>query len=167
MMNIFRFLFQLFKIYDIFISVSVTILFLPFLTLLSLNFSFIALRESTKSCPTLVTPWIVAYQAPLSMGFSRQEYWSVLSFPSPGDLPDLGIELRSPSLQADSLLTAMLGAPLLLCCLINCSFLTSLVGSFTLEADMLLYHLLLSSCFLFSVSFSSMASPAPSGTLEP
>ena len=113
-MNTFRFLFQLYKIYDISISVSVTILFLPFLTLLSLNFSFIALRESTKSCLTPVTPWIIAYQAPLSMGFSRQEYWSALSFPSPGDLPDLGIEPRSLSLQADSLLTAMLGAPLLL-----------------------------------------------------
>ena len=41
-----------------------------------------------KSCPTLATPWTVAYQAPLSMGFSRQEYWSGLPFPSPGDLPD-------------------------------------------------------------------------------
>ena len=57
----------------------------------------------TKLCPTLVTPWTVAFQAPLSMGFSRQEYWSELPFPSPGDLPDLGIELRSPALQADSL----------------------------------------------------------------
>ena len=45
-----------------------------------------------------VTPWIVAYQAPLSMGFSRQEYWSGLPFPSPGDLPDLGIEPVSPAL---------------------------------------------------------------------
>ena len=42
-------------------------------------------------------------QAPLSMGFSRQEYWSGLPFPSPGDLPDPGIERRSPTLQADSL----------------------------------------------------------------
>ena len=41
-----------------------------------------------------VTPWIVAYKAPLSMGLSRQEYWSGLPFPSPGDLPNLGIELR-------------------------------------------------------------------------
>ena len=41
-----------------------------------------------KSCPTLVTPWAVARQAPLSMGFSRQEYWSGLPFPTPGDLPD-------------------------------------------------------------------------------
>ena len=48
-------------------------------------------------------PWTVAYQAPLSMGFSRQEYWSGLPFPSPGDLPDLGIEPRAPTLRADAL----------------------------------------------------------------
>ena len=41
-----------------------------------------------KLCPTLATPWTLARQAPLSMGFSRQEYWSGLPFPSPGDLPD-------------------------------------------------------------------------------
>ena len=60
-----------------------------------------------KSCPTLVTPWIASHQAPLSMGFSRQEYWSGLPFPSPGDLPDPGIEPGSPALQADSLLTEL------------------------------------------------------------
>ena len=49
------------------------------------------------------TPWTVAYQAPLSMGFSRQEYWSGLPFPSPGDLPDPGIEPRSTTLQTDTL----------------------------------------------------------------
>ena len=49
------------------------------------------------------TPWTVAYQAPPSMGFSRQEYWSGLPFPSPGDLPDPGIELGSPAFQADAL----------------------------------------------------------------
>ena len=49
------------------------------------------------------TPWIVVYQAPLSMGFSRQECRSGLLFPSPGDLPDPGIEPRSPTLQADAL----------------------------------------------------------------
>ena len=49
------------------------------------------------------TPWTIAHQAPLSMEFSRQEYWSGLPFPSPGDLPDLGIEPGSPTLQADSL----------------------------------------------------------------
>ena len=43
-------------------------------------------------------PWTVAYQAPLSMGFSRQYYWSRLPFPSPGDLPDPGIEPGSPAL---------------------------------------------------------------------
>ena len=49
------------------------------------------------------TPWTVAHQAPLSMGLPRQEYWSGLPFPSPGDLPDRGIKPRSPALQADSL----------------------------------------------------------------
>ena len=49
------------------------------------------------------TSWTVAHQAPLSMGFSRQEFWSGLPFPSPGDLPNPGIEPRSPSLQADAL----------------------------------------------------------------
>ena len=52
-----------------------------------------------------VNPWTLAHQAPLSMGCSRQEYWSGLPFPSPGDLPDPGIEPRSPALQADSLLS--------------------------------------------------------------
>ena len=49
-----------------------------------------------------MTPWTVASQAPLSMGFPRQEYWNGLPFPSPGDLPDRGIGLVSPALQADS-----------------------------------------------------------------
>ena len=52
---------------------------------------------------SFVIPWTVAPQAPLSMGFPRQEYWSGLPFPSPGDLPDPGIEPGSPALQADSL----------------------------------------------------------------
>ena len=55
-----------------------------------------------KSHPTLATPWSIACQAPLSMGFLRREYWSGLPFPSPGDLPDLGIEPGSPALQADT-----------------------------------------------------------------
>ena len=50
-----------------------------------------------------VTPWTVAYQAPLSMGFSRQEYWSGVPFPSLGDLPDPGIEPGSPTLEVDAL----------------------------------------------------------------
>ena len=58
-----------------------------------------------KSCPTLATSWTEALQAPLSTGFSRQEYRSGLPFPSPGDLPDSGVKTRSPALQADSLPT--------------------------------------------------------------
>ena len=49
-----------------------------------------------QSCPTLATPWTVACQAPLSMRFSRQDYWSGLPCPSPGDLPDPGIKPGSP-----------------------------------------------------------------------
>ena len=61
----------------------------------------------TKSCPTLATPRTVAHQAPLSVGFSRQEYWSEFLFPSPRDLPDPGIKPWSPALQADSLPTKL------------------------------------------------------------
>ena len=50
-----------------------------------------------------VTPWPVAHKAPLSMGFSRREYWSGVQFPSPGDLPNPGIKRASPTWQADSL----------------------------------------------------------------
>ena len=64
-----------------------------------------------KSCLTLATPWTVARQAPLSMGFSRQEYWSGLPFPSPGGLPNPGIEPGSPALPADSLPTEPPGKP--------------------------------------------------------
>ena len=58
-----------------------------------------------------VTPWTVAYQAPQSVEFSRQEYWCGLLFPSPGDLPNLGIEPRSPALQADALPSEPPGKP--------------------------------------------------------
>ena len=57
--------------------------------------------KSLSRVRLFATPWTVAHQAPLSMGFSRQEYWSGLPFPSPGDIPDPGIEPRSPVLQAD------------------------------------------------------------------
>ena len=59
------------------------------------------------------TPWTVAHQASLSMGFSRQDYWSVLPCPPPGDLPDAGIEPGSPALQAGSLTGATRKAPAL------------------------------------------------------
>ena len=61
----------------------------------------------SKSCPTPSMPWTVVCQAPLFMRFSKQEYWSGLPFPSPGDLPDPGIEPESPELQADSLPTEL------------------------------------------------------------
>ena len=58
-----------------------------------------------------VTPWTVAHQALLSMGFSRQEYWSGLPFPSPEDLPNPGIKPGSPALQADALTSEPPGKP--------------------------------------------------------
>ena len=68
--------------------------------------------QSLSCVQLLVTPWTVTCQAPLSIGFSRQEYWSGLPFPSPGDLPDPGIDPRSPALQADSLPSEPPGKPL-------------------------------------------------------
>ena len=62
----------------------------------NIDFILSAVSDSANS-------WTLACQAPLSMGFSKQEYWSVLPFPSPGDLPDPWIEPRSPELQADLL----------------------------------------------------------------
>ena len=59
--------------------------------------------KSLSRVRLFTTPWGVAYQAPPSVGFSRQEYWSGLPFPSPGDLPNPGIEPRSPALPADAL----------------------------------------------------------------
>ena len=67
-------------------------------------------RRSSVSHPVVsdsATPCTVARQAPLSMGFFRQEHWSGLPFPSSGDLPNPGIEPGSPTLQADSLLSVM------------------------------------------------------------
>ena len=64
-----------------------------------------------KSCPTLVTSWTVACQVPLTIRFSRQEYWCGLSFPFPGDVSDPGIKQGSPALQAVSLPTELQGKP--------------------------------------------------------
>ena len=72
-------------------------------------FSYLLLPGSRSEVKSLsrvqlfATPWTVAHQAPPSMGFFRQEYWSGLLFPSPGDLPDPGTEPRSPALQAEAL----------------------------------------------------------------
>ena len=59
--------------------------------------------KSLSRVRLFATPWTIAHQALLSMGFSSQEHWSVLPFPSPGDLPDPGIEPLFPALQADAL----------------------------------------------------------------
>ena len=59
--------------------------------------------KSLSHVQLFATLWTVAYQAFPSMGFSRQEYWSGLPFPSPGDLPNPGIKPRSPALEADAL----------------------------------------------------------------
>ena len=67
--------------------------------------------KSLSRVRLFATPRTVAYQAPPSMGFSRQEYWSGLPFPPPGHLPDPGIEPRSPALQADTLLSESPGKP--------------------------------------------------------
>ena len=70
------------------------------------------MKVKSLSCVQLfATPWTVAYQAPPSMGFSRQECWSGLPFPSSGDLPNPGIEPGSPALQADTLLSEPPGKP--------------------------------------------------------
>ena len=66
----------------------------------------------SQLCVTLCDPWMVALQAPLSMGFSRHEHWSGLPFPSPGVLPDPRTEPRSPAMQADSLPSEPPGKPL-------------------------------------------------------
>ena len=75
-----------------------------FMCLLSSEFAHVKVKVKSLSRVRLfATPWTLAYQAPPSMGFSRQEYWSGLPFPSPGDLPNPGIKPRSLTLQADAL----------------------------------------------------------------
>ena len=68
--------------------------------------------KSLSQVRLFATPWTVAYQAPPSTGFSRQECWSGLPFPSPGHLPDPGIEPGSHALQADALPSEPPGKPL-------------------------------------------------------
>ena len=70
---------------------------------LSFLYSLTCSTHMTTRKTIALTPWTVAYHASLSMGFSRQEYWSGLPFPSPRDLPDLGTEPGSPTLQTDAL----------------------------------------------------------------
>ena len=72
----------------------------------------VQLVKSLSHFQLFMTPWTVAYQAPLSMEFSRQEYWNGLPFPSPGDFPDPGIEPGSPAVQADALPSEPSGKPI-------------------------------------------------------
>ena len=73
------------------------------------------LKVKSLSCVQLfATPWTVAYQGPQSMEFSRQEYWSGLPFPFPGDFPNPGTEAWSPALWADALLSEPPGKPTLI-----------------------------------------------------
>ena len=82
-----------------------------FLTKLKLSFCAVFCHSVVSDS---ATPWTTAHQAPLSMGFSRQEYWSGMPCPPPGDVPNPGIEPGSPALQADSLLSEPPGKLLLL-----------------------------------------------------
>ena len=80
------------------------------------GYYFMCVVSHFSHVPCFATPWTTALQTPLSMGFPRQEYWSGLSFPSPGDLPEPGIEpvsLGSPVLQEDSLPLSHLGNPII------------------------------------------------------
>ena len=78
---------------------------------LSQHCSLIGSVLVTQLCPAPCDPWTIAHQPPLFTEFSRQEYWSGLPFPSPGDLPDPGIEAGSPALQANSLPSEPPGKP--------------------------------------------------------
>ena len=82
----------------------------------------LSLKVKVKSLSRIrlfATPWTLANQAPLSMEFSRQAYWSRVPLPSPGDLPNPGIESRSPTLQADALPSEPPGKPLALSLLLH------------------------------------------------
>ena len=96
----------------------------------AISFFMYHVRECVKSLSRVqlfATPWTVAHRTPLSIGFSRQEFWSGLPFPFPGDLPDPGIEPRCPALQADALTSEPPGKPHIYiqkCCLVTKMFST-------------------------------------------
>ena len=113
----------------------------------------------TKWCPTLVTPWTIACQGPLSMGFSRQEYWSELPFPFPGDLPDPGIEPESPALQADSLLTELQGK--ILAILVTYCFITNRPQTLQFKTTIIIYFLKNTQCPEGSMEKAHVFSTSP------
>ena len=77
----------------------------------TLNLTWLCCCLVAKSCPTLATPWTVAHQATLSMGFPRQEYWCELSFPPLGDLPNAGTTSKFPALRGGFFTTEPPGKP--------------------------------------------------------
>ena len=105
-----------------------------------LVFYVLCCAQSLSHVQLFVTPWTVACQAPLSMGLSRQEYWSGLPFPPPGDLPNQGNEPRFPTLQGNSLPAEPPGKP---CFPQYCTSFNSIQGFPFL-------HILANSCFLLS-----------------
>ena len=93
--------------------------------------------KSLSRVRLFATPWTVAYQAPPAMRFSRQEYWSGLPFPSPGDLPNPEIEARSPAVEAEALTSASLVAQRLKCLpAMRDTWVRSLGGEDPLEKEM-------------------------------
>ena len=84
---------------------------MPSTLYITLSLEYRSEVKSLSHVHLFVTPWAVAYKAPLSMEFSRQEYWSGLPFPSPVDLPNPGFEPGSPALQADTLPSELPGKP--------------------------------------------------------
>ena len=122
------------------------------------QFISLTLKVKVKSLSRVLlfgTPWTVAYQAPQSMEFSRQEYWSGLPFPSPGDLPNPGIEPGSPALQADALLSEPPGATSLT---LACSKIVHLPFQDQLGLCWNVYECLLYVCQLFEygITFFSL-----------
>ena len=97
------------------------------------------------SCVQLCNLWIIAHQAPLSMEFSRHEYWSGFPFPSPGNSPNPGMKPRSPALQADCLPSEPPGKPkfmstTLLSWLINCQYRKSIYNPWNCVPESIIHH---------------------------
>ena len=110
--------FSLFKIFNWrIIALQCCVIYCHTLTWISHKYTWVSYVckwvKSLSRVRLFATPWTVAHQAPPSMGFSRQEYWSGLPIPSPGDLPNPGIEPRSPTLWADALTSEPPGKPCL------------------------------------------------------
>ena len=121
--------------------------------------------KSLSHVRLFATQWTVAYQAPPSLGFSRQEYWSGLPFPSPGDLPNPGIEPGSPVLQADTLPSEPPGKSGLNVCLGISNFLEEISSLSHSVAFLYFFSLIAEEGFLISPCYSlefCISQPLPS-----